>query len=218
MDDGNGIEQQRDQHGRQRHEPLRRRLFHQPLGGVAASKIAMWNGNNWTNVGSGVIGNGIVFGLTMMGNNLYAGGSFTNMGGTPANHIAKWDGTNWYALGSGTSTPGAISGTVDGLAGLGNDLYAGGTFRMAGDKNSFNLVRWNGQINFDTPQVSVLPSPGGQFRIRLYGIGGQTNIIQATTNFTAWSPVLTNTVGIYDFTDSNSASYPFRFYRAVLGP
>ena len=46
----------------------------------------------------------------------------------------------------------------------------------------------------------------------------QTNIIQATTNFTAWTPVLTNTAGIYNFTDSNSAGYPFRFYRAVLGP
>jgi len=187
-------------------------------GGVAASKVARWNGINWTNVGSGVVGNGIVFGLTMLGNNLYAGGSFTNMGGTPANHIARWDGTNWLALGSGTSTPGAISGTVDAVSAVGSDLFAGGTFHMAGDKNAFNLARWNSQINFDTPQVSFLPAVGGQFHLHLFGIGGQTNIIQATTNFTAWTPILTNTVGIFNFTDSNTASYPFRFYRAVLGP
>jgi hypothetical protein len=30
--------------------------------------------------------------------------------------------------------------------------------------------------------------------------------------------VLTNTTGIYDFTDPNSTSYRFRFYRALLGP
>jgi hypothetical protein len=136
-------------------------------GGVAAGKVAMWNGNNWTSVGSGVVGGGIVSALTVIGNNLYAGGSFTNMGGTPANRIARWDGTNWFALGSGTATPGAISAPVDALAGLGNDLYAGGTFRMAGDKNSFNIAHWNGQINFDTPQVSVLPSSASQFHIRL---------------------------------------------------
>jgi hypothetical protein len=50
------------------------------------------------------------------------------------------------------------------------------------------------------------------------GIGGLTNIIQATTNFTSWTPVLTNSTGVYDFADSNSAAYPCRFYRALLGP
>ena len=50
------------------------------------------------------------------------------------------------------------------------------------------------------------------------GISRLTNIIQATTNFTSWAPLLINSTGIYDFTDSNSAAYPRRFYRAVLGP
>jgi len=48
-----------------------------------------------------VVGNGTVFALATMGNNLYAGGSFTNMGGVPATRIAKWDGANWSALGTG---------------------------------------------------------------------------------------------------------------------
>ena len=54
--------------------------------------------------------------------------------------------------------------------------------------------------------------------IRLMGIGGLTNIIQTTTNFTSWTPVLTNTAGVCDFTDLDSALYPRRFYRALLGP
>jgi hypothetical protein len=140
------------------------------------------------------------------------------MGGTPANHIAKWDGTNWSALGNGTTIPGASSGSVTAIAGSAPDLYAGGNFRMAGDKASFNLARWNGQKNFDTPQIRSLFVTNGQFRMRLSGIAGLTNIIQASTNFSTWTPILTNSTGIYDFTDPNSANYPFRFYRGLLGP
>jgi hypothetical protein len=29
--------------------------------------------------------------------------------------------------------------------------------------------------------------------------------------------VLTNSVGLFDFTDPNSALFPYRFYRAMLG-
>jgi hypothetical protein len=78
---------------------------------------------------------------------------------------------------------------------------------------------WNGQINFDIPQL-INPAwlANKQFSVRLMGIGGLTNIIKATTNFSSWTPVLTNTAGVCDFTDSNSAAYLRRFYRALLGP
>jgi hypothetical protein len=52
----------------------------------------------------------------------------------------------------------------------------------------------------------------------LLGIAGLTNIIQATTNFASWTAILTNSAGVYDFTDPDSAAYPRRFYRALLGP
>ncbi|MGA2278933.1 MAG: hypothetical protein ABSG80_01370 [Verrucomicrobiota bacterium] len=187
-------------------------------GGVAASKIALWNGNYWTNLGSGLVGSGVINGLATMGGNLYAGGTFTNMGGTPVNRIAKWDGTNWSALGNGATYPGLSNPSISGLGVLGNSLYASGSFRMMGDKPSFYIARWNEQKNFDTPQISPLFATNGLFRMRLFGIGGQTNLIQATTNFSTWTPILTNSAGIYDFTDPNSAVYRFRFYRAALGP
>ena len=186
--------------------------------GVAASKIALWNGNYWTNLGSGLVGSGVINGLATMGGNLYVGGTFTNMGGTPVNRIAKWDGTNWSALGNGATYPGLSSASIFGLGVLGNSLYASGSFRMMGDKPSFYIARWNEQKNFDTPQISPLFATNGLFRMRLFGIGGQTNLIQATTNFSTWTPILTNSAGIYDFTDPNSAVYRFRFYRAALGP
>lgn len=182
-------------------------------GGVAANEIARWDGNNWSNVGGSVVGSGTVLALTTMGNILYAGGTFTNIGGVTASHIAKWDGTNWSALGSG------ISGTVSALAAFGPDVYAGGTVRRAGDKFAYNVGHWNGQINFDIPQL-VNPAwlTNKQFSVRLMGIGGLTNIIQATTNFSSWTPVMTNTAGVYDFIDPDSAANPRRFYRALLGP
>jgi hypothetical protein len=151
-----------------------------------------------------------------MGNNLYAGGSFTNMGGVSAARIAKWDGTNWYALGSGI---GGRSAGVQSLMAMGSDLYVGGNFKGAGDKSASSFARWNEQINFDEPQlVNPARLGNGQFQVRLVGIAGRTNLIQASTNLTSWTPVLTNSVGLYDFADPNSASYPHRFYRAVLGP
>ena len=181
-------------------------------GGVPANQIAVWNGYTWSSVGGSVIGNGTVLTLTTIGNTLYAGGTFTNMGGITVNRIAKWDGTSWSALGNGSS------GAVQSLAASGSELYAGGSLRYAGDKPSYNLARWNGQKNFDTPQISPLSAGNGQFQMRLSAISGMTNIIQATTNLTSWTPVLTNSTGIYDFTDPNSSSYPRRFYRAFLGP
>jgi len=135
------------------------------------------------------------------------------MGGVPANQIAKWNSSIWSALGSG------LSGSVLSLTATGSNLYVGGNLRLAGNKYANDIARWNEQINFNIPQLldPVWPT-NGPFRVRLSGISGQTNIIQASTNLVTWTPILTNTTGIYDFTDPNSTSNRFRFYRALLGP
>ena len=72
-------------------------------GGVAANRIAKWDGSSWTALGSGM--NNDVHALAVFddggGPALYAGGAFTTAGGVAANRIAKWDGSSWSALGSG---------------------------------------------------------------------------------------------------------------------
>jgi hypothetical protein len=96
-------------------------------GGVAASCIAGWTGNEWTSMtsdGDGITG--YVYALAWCGNNLYAGGWFTSAGGVAANNVAMWDGTAWHALGDGTN------GRVQALAWDGSNLYAGGAFTTAG--------------------------------------------------------------------------------------
>ncbi|HEV2456459.1 MAG TPA: hypothetical protein VGY98_19505, partial [Verrucomicrobiae bacterium] len=185
-------------------------------GGIAANHIARWDGNNWWPLGSGMVGNGAVVALAAIGTNLYAGGSFTNIGSVSANGVARWDGNNWWPLGNGVHQ-GGLPGNVAALGSSGNDLYAGGFFQTAGNKQSYTVGHWNDQLNFNTPKV-INPKwlQSGQFQARLYGVPGVTNIVQATTNFTVWIPVLTNSVGIYDFTDSNSPALPYRFYRGVL--
>jgi hypothetical protein len=77
-------------------------------GGVTVNNIAKWDGSEWSHLGSGVEGPvpsrndaSHVMALTVMGTDLYAGGSFTTAGGMPAANIARWDGTSWSALGDG---------------------------------------------------------------------------------------------------------------------
>ena len=187
-------------------------------GGVAASHIAKWDGNAWSGVGGGQVGTGSIYALAAAGGVLYASGNFTNMGGVTAASIARWDGSTWSTLASGVAVPGTTAATASALALCEDDVFTAGNFKMAGGKPSYYLARWNDRTNFHTPNL-VNPAwlPGRQFRTRLVGVAGLTNVIQATTNFNSWTPVSTNSVGLYDFTDTAAASYQRRFYRAMLG-
>ncbi|MFN7591263.1 MAG: hypothetical protein ACK5UQ_22530 [Planctomycetota bacterium] len=71
--------------------------------GVAANRIARWNGSAVTALGSGL--NGLVRdALELPNGDLLVGGTFTTAGGLPAVGLARWDGSSWSTLGSG---PGA---------------------------------------------------------------------------------------------------------------
>jgi hypothetical protein len=59
-------------------------------GGVPASCIARWNGNNWSGLGSGLGGSSpSVFALLISGSDLHAAGSFTTAGGQVAAFLAR---------------------------------------------------------------------------------------------------------------------------------
>src|SRR5947207_10481011 len=81
-----------------------------------------------------------VYALAVSGDDLYAGGYFTNAGGVAANNIAKWDGSSWSALGSGMdgASPRVYAIAV---ATSGTELYAGGYFTTADGKISPNAAR-----------------------------------------------------------------------------
>ena len=96
--------------------------------------VVRWDGISWSPLGSGF--NAYVSALALVGNDLYAGGSFTTAGNMQANYIAKWNGSGWSPLGSG------VSGPVYALAVAGNDLYVAGLFATAGTNTVNNIVKW----------------------------------------------------------------------------
>ncbi len=107
-------------------------------GNLVANNIAIWDGENWSTLGSGV--NNGVLALAIDGRgNLYAGGWFTEAGGKPANHVARWNGQDWEALGDG------IDGYVYSLAvDSSGSVYAGGMFATADGVEALNVARWDG--------------------------------------------------------------------------
>jgi hypothetical protein len=108
---------------------------------------------NWAPLSTGL--NGDARCMIVFNNKLIVGGSFNSAGGNLANNIAAWDGSNWSILGSGliggyvnsgstcTSTNYG-SGSVETLEIYNNELYAGGTFSVAGGVPSKNIAKWNG--------------------------------------------------------------------------
>jgi hypothetical protein len=189
-------------------------------GAAAVKRIGRWDGSSWATVGGGFT-NGSVLALAATPTSLYAAGTFTNWGATALNRIAKWDGANWSALGSGfLMSPGTAAGYA--LLAVTNDLYAGGLFIFAGDIPSMFIARWNDQVNFYPPPHLQLTRPtwltNRQFRLRVSGTSGESYIIQGSTNLSTWTPLLTNSATLYDFTDTAALNFPFRFYRALLGP
>jgi hypothetical protein len=195
-------------------------------GATTLNRIARWNGSSWSALGNGLTGSSSSAAVTAIvgsGANLYVGGSFTNAGTVYLAGVAKWDGTAWSALGSGLYN-GVFNQTGQGtaLALMGNDLYVGGQFTTAGDKPSIAIGRWNDQLNFYPPPHPYLTRQSrltnGQFQFRLAGTSGERYVLQASTNLSAWTPLLTNSATLYDFTDTTAPNCPWRCYRAVLVP
>ncbi|QDU66312.1 carboxypeptidase-like regulatory domain-containing protein [Engelhardtia mirabilis] len=123
-------------------------------GGVAASRVAKWDGTTWSSLGSGV--NNIAYAMVShddgggAGPALYVGGRFTNAGGMAASQIARWDGTSWSTLGAGTKSFTLFKIGIQALAvfddgsGSGDKLYAGGDFTLAGGAPASHIAQWDG--------------------------------------------------------------------------
>ena len=99
---------------------------------------------NWVSMG-GVPGTDgtVAAAATDSAGNLYIGGGFTIVGNIIATNIAKWNGSSWSALSSGMNNDYGDA-TVNALAVLGTNLYAGGYFTGAGSVSATNIAQWNG--------------------------------------------------------------------------
>ncbi len=115
-------------------------MFTQSTIGVT-NGVARWNGSVWqalidptdtTQV------TGEIYATLTNGNDVYVGGSISQVGNLAVNNIARWNGSAWSAVGAG------VNGPVDSLVIDGGTLYVGGNFSMAGGQAASNLARWDG--------------------------------------------------------------------------
>jgi hypothetical protein len=121
-------------------------------GGVAAPRLAKWNGASWSAAGTGLVGGGSgVYALSVWddgsgtGPALYAGGWFTSVNGVPPGGVAKRTDGTWSALGGSGTDLGVFSLLPVGAGAAGGPaLYVGGGFQMAGGLPARAIAQWRG--------------------------------------------------------------------------
>ncbi len=173
------------------------------IGSVVGNRIAKWDGNVWSSLGSGM--DERVYSLAILGGNLYAGGDFTTAGGVAAGGIAKWNGTAWSALGTGLGNGGeGFAPSVYALASNGGNLFVGGQFVTAGGITSRGVAKWNGTtwsgldsgVNGFVEALLVVGGDvivGGGFQTA--GVAGLTVNSIARWNGSAWSALSSGMTG-----------------------
>jgi hypothetical protein len=144
--------------------------FFTNINGIAANRVAKWDGNNWYALGTGIQGFGVNSspGVLRMAldpqGRLFVAGNFSQAGSVGASHVAGWNGTNWFALGATTSKGLSHSfGEVLGMISDGTNIYAGGTFSEAGGQIADQVARWDGTnwwpMGASTPGVVLKAGP-----------------------------------------------------------
>ena len=79
--------------------------------------------------------------IAVAGTNVFFSSQYlTNAGGVTVKQIARWDGYQWYNVGGGVTGSGAITS----LAGIGNNLYAAGSFTNMGGTPARHIAKWDG--------------------------------------------------------------------------
>jgi RHS repeat-associated protein len=115
--------------------------------GVQRINIFDPSSDNWLPVGDAVY-NGAILAMAVFQNELYIGGSFTNVGvNSNVSYIAKLVGTNWVNVGGGVSSTGChAGGIVTALKACGTNLFVGGYFDTVGGTTAASGVAiWNGE-------------------------------------------------------------------------
>jgi trimeric autotransporter adhesin len=111
--------------------------------GTATQFIALFDGEHWSGLGGGSPNDevGAVLGV---GDQLFAGGHFTQVGSVAASLMARWDGSSWHAMGNGCSGQGLPYAEINGIVQFGSSIIAGGSLNMAGTTACGNLAAWDG--------------------------------------------------------------------------
>jgi trimeric autotransporter adhesin len=174
-------------------------------GGSSAKCVARWDGSNWYPLGSGLSGDTLrpfpyADCLSVIGNDLYVGGTFSFAGGVQACSVARWDGSNWHALGTGLdSTRGPL---VWDMAVRGTELFVGGLgVSLPGSTNNEEVLKWDGAtwslVGATDGQVEALEVMADQLYVggRFSIAGGVSANNIARWNGSAWYALGSGTNG-----------------------
>lgn len=123
------------------------------VNGVAYTRIARWDGTNWSAIGTGA--NASVHTLAIATNgDLLVGGDFTTMNGQAITRAARYDvaaGT-WSMIGDGFDAD--VRSLVQAPNGV---IYAGGDFTVSGTITATNVAQFGGTAW--APMAAGRPSP-----------------------------------------------------------
>ncbi|MFT7669100.1 MAG: hypothetical protein ACI8X5_001800 [Planctomycetota bacterium] len=161
-------------------------------GKLPVKHLALWNGSDWSPVGSGP--SNVPLSLALYddgsGEALYVGG---------LNFIDRFDGSNWSSL--------AVTGSVEALHvyddGNGRALFVGGEFTQIGEQQAEDLARFDGSwssLPLDFPgngAVLAFETYGAGSAARLI-VGGRFGIANGTTfnNIASWDGVAFSPLGL----------------------
>lgn len=119
-------------------------------GTQALARVAKWDGETWSQVGSGTSDSVSALetwdpdGAGPLSERLIVGGFFTAVG-TSIRHLAAWDGAAWSAIGPQLSSSVSALDTWQAGDGTGPEaLVIGGAFKLAGTIPMNRITLWNG--------------------------------------------------------------------------
>jgi trimeric autotransporter adhesin len=163
--------------------------------GVAANRIARWNGTTWAPLGAGM-NESVLALLTLPNGDIIAGGGFTQAGGIPVSRIARWNGSSWSDVSGGRN---GVVRTLGASTLSGTEFFVGGDFpgfmarhfSAPGAGYGTMVPLLNGAVN----TIASLPNgdvvAGGEFTV-----GGTTALNHiGRFAFGAWSPLGNGTNG-----------------------
>jgi len=116
-------------------------------GGVPVHNLAVWDGENWADLGGGVDSDQTftwVKSILTDGGDVYIGGVFDFAGGTPVGQIAKWNGSTWEDLNGGVYWEEYVASVHSIALDRDGNLVVGGWFSLAGGKNANQVAIWDG--------------------------------------------------------------------------
>jgi hypothetical protein len=121
---------------------------------------------------------------------------------------------------AGTNLPGATSAALN-LAHV--HAEDAGAYNCVVSNVNAVLVSSNATLTVNAatrPDVTSITLPGGQALLSVSGDFGPDYAVQASTNLVDWQTVFTtNSPAVpFNWSDTDTGSYPVRFYRIVAGP